>query len=306
MKSTALITVALVACSLGSCRRSPSTNAKTRNNQAGVMKAAPKLAQLRSWPKSSDHIPGAAQIAAVVTPDAIVVQGKTVVSLTRFEVAAKDLEGKAPALIVPLKTALESLAGKRRKMVKSALWLVLNLDPSTPFQLLAEVLTTAATAGVRNIGFPVRTAAGTGLLYTRLAGRARKPQPDVKKRPLSITLAVTRSSYRVLVEGQLEDSGKVIPLTRCYLDETTGNPVLSSNNNAKLNTHCYDRPRLYRYLAGWKKKFPTDETIHISAQSDIKWRDIAPAIATASYLRAANKGSSTPVYQFASYDGFLN
>lgn len=132
---------------------------------------------------------------------------------------------------------------------------------------------------------------------------------DQKKKPLNLTVMITKDGYRISQEHQIEDSGKIIPMTNCTIDAASGEPVRSDDTGVEKKTNssrCYDRPRLYAYLYSVKQRFPHEKVIIISAEPDTKWKHIAQTLDTTKFLRSdvpQDKGKVIPM--FGSYDAYL-
>lgn len=137
----------------------------------------------------------------------------------------------------------------------------------------------------------------------------QQEEDDQKKKPLNLTVMITKDGYRISQEHQIEDSGKIIPMTNCTIDAASGDPVISNDSGVdkKVSSNrCYDRPNLYKYLYEVKQRFPHEKVVIISAEPDTKWKHIAQTLDATKFLRSDVPGENGKVVpMFASFDSFL-
>lgn len=132
-------------------------------------------------------------------------------------------------------------------------------------------------------------------------------EDDKNEKPLNLTVAITKNGYRILTEQQVEDSGKTIPLTSCSVDKDGGNPVLSTDSNARVDTRCYNLPKLYEHLYELKTKYEKTKIVHLSAEPDTKFKYVAATMDATRFIRGDRKMNADAkiLTRFASYDEYL-
>ncbi len=102
-------------------------------------------------------------------------------------------------------------------------------------------------------------------------------QGDNKKKPLQLTVVVTKPGFAIKMDPEVAGSVNLpssisIP-KKVFKDPRTGKRILE-----------YDYPALYQKLYEIKKHFKEEQTVHITGAPNIRWQIIARVIDTARFI----------------------
>ena len=129
--------------------------------------------------------------ALVITPNAIVVEGKSIVAVTNGDVDPAEKEGGATGLKIPRVTAfMKALVAASTAKAPSGPPVTLNLfvDPTTPYSLLMSTMSSAKGAPIRTFALAVHAAKATKAIMIVLPDA---PTLDPASTAVRMAVAVT-------------------------------------------------------------------------------------------------------------------
>lgn len=204
MRSLACLILVAVACS-----KSADPKAESKASIATI--PMPTVPDVGLAPLGEDP-------ALTITPNAIVVEGTSIVAVKNGDVDPSEKEGGALGINIPrlaqyMKTLVELIA--KQKPGGPPVTLILLVDPATPYKLLMEVMFSVKSAPIRTFALAVHAGTATKAIPIVLHGQRRSDDTGTALEPI---VSITKTHILLWSisgqEGALDKPKLDVPLDR--------------------------------------------------------------------------------------------